>query len=379
MNKRSLKICRGLRALPLFALLLLLATCERRPLEVITPEYVQVTIVNDWLTRFYELGKYDGNYRRMPTGMTVMLWGENSNSPIVESRNSDRITVNLPVDRYRLIIFNQTFSDFHYQSFFEANSYDDMVMRANRYKNSTGWDSYVTDYMHYPDPVGVSLDTFDISQDMVDRDTTIFVFYDDYLNNGAEAYAGKTYRYEIPEMSWPMTVLLYIKAKVKHFLSIKSVEANISGMADGFYFSQIRRTSETGTLKLTGWNATIVGEEADSTAILTDSIASFGMPYGKELVSERDSADNILTFNITLINDSVVQYTYKVAKNMRYIKPDGTEAQIRYRQDLQNIRLEIDLPDQIVVPPVPPKPGGAGFDAKVDPWEDGGTFEFGGF
>jgi hypothetical protein len=283
------------------------------------------------------------------------------------------------VDRYKLIIFNQTFSDFHYQSFFEANSYDDMVMRANRYKNTTGWDSYVTDYMHYPDPVGVSLDTFDISQDMVNKDTTIFVFYDDYLNNGPETYAGKTYRYEIPEVSWPMTILLYIKAKIKHFYSIKSVEANISGMADGFYFSKIRRTSETGTLKLTGWRANMIGEAGDSTAVLTDSIASFGMPYGKELISERDSADNILTFNITLRNDSVVQYTYKVAKDMHYIKPDGTEARIRYRQDLQNIRLEIDLPDLIVVPDIPGPLPGAGFDAKVDPWEDGGTFEFGGF
>ncbi|MBQ9641573.1 MAG: DUF5119 domain-containing protein [Bacteroidaceae bacterium] len=377
MNKRSLTTLRALPAI--LTLLLTLSTCERRPLEVVTPEYVQVTIVNDWLTNYYTLGNYDANYRQMPTGMTVMLWGENSQTPIVESRNSDRITVNLPVDRYRLIIFNQTFSDFHYQSFFEANSYENMVMRANRYANTTGWDSYVTDYMHYPDPIGVSLDTFDISQDMVDKDTTIFVFYDDYLNNGPEAYAGKTYRYEIPEVSWPMTVLLYIKAKIKHILSIKKVEACISGMADGFYFSQIRRTTETGSLKLTGWVPRLTGDPADSLGYITDSIASFGLPYGKELIAERDSADNILTFNITLRNDSVVQYTYKVAKDMHYIKPDGTEARIRYRQDLQNIRLEIELPEVIYVPDIPTPNPGAGFDAKVDPWEDGGTFEFGGF
>ena len=354
-------------------LLLLLASCERRPLEVVTGENVQVTITNDWLTNYQYI------YGQVPTGMTVMLWGDHSQTPIVESRNATSITVNLPVDRYRLVIFNQTFSDFHYQSFYDAGSYDRMAMRSDRYTLSTGWDADVADYMHYPDPVGVSLDTFDITQDMAGRDTTIFVFYDDYISNGPEAYMGKTYRYEIPEIAWPMTVILYVKAKVRRRQAVKSVEANISGMADGFYFSQIRRTSEHGTLKLTDWHMQQLGDPADSLGLLTTQIASFGLPYGKELVSERDSADNILNFNLTLVNDSVRRYSFKVSKDMRYITPEGREAQIRYRQDLHNLQLEIQLPDTIDVPPIPITRSGTGFDAKVDPWEDGGTFEFGGF
>jgi hypothetical protein len=122
-----------------------------------------------------------------------------------------------------------------------------------------------------------------------------------------------------------------------------------------------------------------IGDPADSMGLITVHIPSFGLPYGKELLSQRDSADNILNFNITLINDSVQQCSFKVAKDMRYIDPKGREAQIRYRTDLQNIRLEIDLSDIIVMPPIPIPQGGAGFNAKVDEWEDGGTFEFGGF
>jgi len=370
---KPIKPINPINPIPLLLSLLLLLSCERRPLEVITSENVQVTITNDWLTNYQYI------YGQVPTGMTVMLWGENSQTPIVESRNATSITVNLPIDRYRLIIFNQTFSDFHYQSFFDAGSYENIAMRSDRYTLSTGWDSQVADYMHYPDPVGCSLDTFDITQDMAGRDTTIFVFYDDYISNGPEAYAGQTYRYEIPEVSWPMTVILYVKAKVRRRQAIKAIEANISGMADGFYLSQIRRTTEHGTLKLTDWKMQETGEAADSLGLITTQIASFGLPYGKELVSERDSADNILTFNFTLVNDSVCRYTYKVSKDMRYITPEGREAQIRYRQDLHNIQLEIDLSDTIVMPPIPITRSGAGFDARVDEWEEGGTFEFGGF
>lgn len=352
----------------------LFASCERRPLEVPTEPGVQVKIINDWDNHKFLYGK-------KPNGMTVMLWGENTHDTRIESRNDTVIVFNdLKPDRYRLIIFNETFSDFGYQYFENAGDFESMTMRSKHY-TTRSWDSYVTDYMHYPDPISVSLDTFDITTDMVNRDTTVLVFYDDYIENGPEAYNGKVRTYEIPELAWPMTVNLYIKAKVKRRQAIKKngIEANISGMADGFSFSHINRTTQTGTLKLTDWTMEAIGDPADSMGIITAHIPSFGLPYGKELLSERDSADNILSFYIRLVNDSVQQCTFKVSKDMHYIKPDGREAQIRHRTDLQNIRLEIDLSDIIVMPPIPIPSGGAGFDAKVDEWEDGGTFEFGGF
>ena len=373
-NKRTLRRQTALlMGLATALILTMFASCERRPLEVLADEGVQVKIVNDWDNHNFIYGKE-------PNGMTVMLWGENTHTTRIESRNDTAIVFNdLKPDRYHLIIFNETFSDFGYQYFAEAGSYENMVMRSNHY-TTRGWDSDV-DYMHYPDPISVSLDTFDITNDMTTRDTTIFVFYDDYRKNGSAAYEGKVRTYRIPELAWPMTVNLYIKAKVKRRQAIKrnGIEANISGMADGFYFSQIRRTTETGTLRLTDWTLEAIGDPADSMGLITAHIPSFGLPYGKELLSQRDSTDNILNFYITLVNDSVQRCSFKVAKDMRYITPEGREAQIRYRTDLQNIRLEIDLSDIIVMPPIPIPQGGAGFNAKVDEWEDGGTFEFGGF
>ena len=87
---------------------------------------------------------------------------------------------------------------------------------------------------------------------------------------------------------------------------------------------------------------------------------------------------HILNFCLTLTNDSVVYYSYKVGKDIRYITPEGTEARIRYRRDLQHLQLEITLPEIVELPVVVPQ-GGAGFNAWVDEWEDGGTFDIGGF
>lgn len=358
-------------------LLTVVTACDRRPLEVLLDETVRVRIVADWDTNFFTL------YGTRPNGMTVMIWGSNSTAPLIRTTNSNSVTVSLPQDTYRLMIFNELMEEYApYVQFYEPNSYDRMVVRATTYNAAaTEWDSG-TKYMFTPeDPrIAVALDTFAITKEMVLRDTTIFVPYEEYRDNGYDAYGDRRRLYEIPELPWPMTVDLYVHVKVKHRQSLKTIEGNISGLADGFYPVHIIRTSESGTLKFNSdsWDRTKYGTDNDSMGIITTRMASFGLPYGKEMVAERDSADNILNFCLTLTNDSVVNYSFKVGKDIRYITPEGEEARIRYRQDLWNLQLEVELPEIIDLPPVTPQ-GGAGFNAWVDEWEDGGTFDIGGF
>lgn len=368
----------SLRSLFVVAVLMLLAIvgCERRPLEVIISEQVRVRIIVHWKVNFVEL------YGNTPNGMTVMIWGSNSTAPIIRTTNADNLTVKLPPDTYRMIIFNELAEEYTpYVNFYQATSYDDMVQRATTYTSSDEWDAGYR-YMYTPeDPrIAVALDTFVITTDMVLQDTTMFVPYELYRDNPEIAYYESERVYEIPEFVWPMTVDLYVRLRVKNRQSLKTIEGSISGMADGFYMSKIVRTTETGTLKFNpdNWDRTKYGDESDSLGVVTTRLASYGLPHGKELVSERDSADNILNLHLTLTNDSVVNFAFKVGKDIRYITPEGREAMIRYRQDLQHLQLQIDLPDIIDLPYIVPT-GGAGFDAKVDEWEDGGTFDIGGF
>lgn len=355
----------------------LFSSCERRPLEVRAQETVNVKFTVKWKVNFVTL------YGETPNGMTVMLWNS-QNEPVVKTTNDDHISLQLLPDKYRMIIFNELAEEYApYLKFYDTDNYDRMSVRATRISpsGSRSWDSDIT-YMYTPeDPrIAVALDSFLITDEMLMGDSMIFIPYEEYRDNGYKAERISEYVYEIPEVPWPMTVDLYVRVKVKHRNSLRQLEGNISGMADGFYLSHIIRTQETGILKLKSqeWAKTRLGEPEDSMGLLESKVASFGLPYGKELLSQRDSTDNVLTLNLTLVNDSTIQRSFNVGKHLMYITPEGDEAVIRYRQDLQNLSLVIDLPDIINLPDVTPA-SGAGFDAEVDDWEDGGAIDIGGF
>ena len=372
-------------------ILIAVAACERRPLEVIVGEKVRVRLVIDW--RFYfttdfgeQISVGDNEYidsaaynyyGGVPNGMTIMLWGQNTGDRIYQAVNGHTASLSLRPDVYRLIIFSNTESEYIYMGLQDRENFDDVTMRLYHYASR----SASGDYIWYPDPIGVAVDTFEITKEMAVQDTTVFMPYETYIGGNYERETVSERYFEIPERATPMTVTLYIKARVKYRQSMKSIEASISGMADGFYLSRINRTRESGTIELdpNGWEFLTYGEERDSMGLIVNKTATFGLPYGKELLAERDSADNVLSFRITLANDSVQQCSFRVGKNISYLTPEGREAQVRYRQDLHDLRLEIDLSDVIVMPPIANARAGAGFDAVVVDWEDGGTIEVGGF
>ena len=366
MNKRSLTYC-------IFCLTLLatIVACDRRPLEVIVNNTVRVDVVARWRVVYVDL------YGSVPTGMTVMVWGDDSRTPLVETTNEDRVTLRLKEGNYRVLVYNQMEREFlPYMRFYNQTSYDNIMARNTTYQSSTDGKTYT----HYPDPIGVAIDSFTISDQMVIQDTVIFMPYDDYISYGAGQEYVLEKVYEFPDTPWPMTVNVYLTCRVKHRQSVRGIEASLSGLADGFYLSRIVRTTEEPTIEFDPkqWTFTAYGDDADSLGYITNSTPSFGLPYGKELLSQRDSTDNVLNLRIYLTNDSVMNLSYNVGKNIRYITPEGREAEIRYREDLHNLRLEIDLTDVINLPIID-NATGTGFDAIVVDWDDGGVIDVGGY
>lgn len=353
-------------------LVVALAACERRPLEVIVNNTVRVDLVARWRLVYVDL------YGSVPTGMTVMLWQEGFNTPpIVETTNEDHVTLQLTQGRYYLILFNQVEREYlPYMRFYQQASFHDIVARNTTYRSTVDGNTYT----HYPDPIGVAVDTINISTDMVVSDTVIFMDYKDYLGYGASMEYVTEKVFQMNTTPWPMTVNVYLTCRVKHRQSVRGIEASLSGLADGFYLSRVVRTQELATVEFDPkqWNFTAYGSDTDSLGYITNSTPSFGLPYGKELLSQRDSTDNVLNLRIYLTNDSVMNLSYNVGKNIRYITPEGREAEIRYREDLRNLRLEIDLTDVIDLPIIDNQ-SGTGFDAIVVDWDDGGVIDIGGY
>lgn len=369
MTRRSLKqLLTFLQPLAAVAALLLTTGCERRPMEVILDETVRVKLVINWQVNFAEL------YGEEPNGMTIMLWGSNAQQPTVRAVNGNSIMLNLKPDTYRMLIFSDREDEYApYMQLRDAGSYDDISMRCQHFR------LYDEDFIYNAEQIGIAADTFSITEEMVLRDTTVFVPYEKYRDNPDAIYHESERLYEIPEVGMPMTVNLYLKAKVKRYHSIKSIEADLSGLADGFFMTRVNRTTEAGTMILNPetWHVYRYGDTADSLGIITNETLCFGLPYGKETLSERDSTDNVLRLRVTLTDNSVQTISYNVGKELRYLTPEGREAQIRYREDLHNILLELDLSDVIVMPPMPDTGAGTGFSAVVDEWEDGGTIDIG--
>lgn len=350
-------------------LALMLCACERRPLEVMLGEEVRVDLVIDWVTNHAEI------YKEQPNGMTVMVWGSDLSRPVkVTSVNGHRVSFLLPPDTYRLLVHNETSQEFAYQSFHDYYDYVASAMRSSHYTSVKAWDAGV-DYIQYPDPVGITAAEFVISDDMAESDTIIFIPYEDWRKNGASYYDVPVRLYTIEELAWPMTVNLAVRAKVRRPQSLASIEGAISGMAEGFYLSRVNRTAESGSLRLVNddsyrWSFETRGEPQDSAGYIHFTIPSFGLPYGRELLAQRRDSDNMLAFHFTLTDGTVIDTTFAVGRQIRYITPEGREAEIRYREDLYNLELEIDLDDEIIFPPSDSDGGNAGFDADVDRWDD---------
>ena len=373
--KRSLKTAAATVAA---AILLLTAACERRPLEVILDMLVKVTIIVKWTVEFctyYEM--------EPPSGMTLMLWGEHDSIPSIHvTNNVSSVRLQLKPDRYKLIIFNQSFDEFGTFHFEDINSYDRIAARANimQTRQNQEWDMGVR-YICDPEPFAVALDSFEVTEDMIASDSTYFIWYNDFKRDPQQAlHTEREYVMELPETPYPMTTVLHCIIRVKGIENMHAVEGSISGMADGFYLSRVDRTVETGNMFLPTWKATRTraddGEEFD---IIQTDMRVWGLPNGKEDVANRDSTDNVLKLCFTLVDGSKKTFTFNVGKTLRYLVPTH-EFQERWRQ-LQHIQVEIVITDPFICPDLPDvKPDGehSGFDAWVDPWEDGGLIDIGG-
>lgn len=375
-----------LRILPLsLALLLTLLTgCERRELEVDLGQLVRMSIIVNWRTDISvgvseeDSAFFSDFYDGVPNGMTVMLWGQRLGNRYVKSSNGNSVDVLLPPDYYKLIVFNNSETDYlPYMRLFNPTSYDSIMMRSMHYTPTRSY--WLNDYIYYPEPMAVALDSFEVTEDMVSKNAIIFLPYDEFEKNGELPVNEYERTFSVNEKPSPMTVNLSLKLKVRFRHSLKAIEASLSGMADGYYLTTVNRSSESGAIELSSsnWQYYAVGDPADSMGVIVNTTQAYGLPYGKELVEERDSTDNVLRLRVTIYNDSVMEYEFNVGKELRYLTPEGVEAQVRTREDLYNLQLELDVKDVIILPFM--EGGGAGFSADVADWEEGGTIDVGGF
>ena len=352
-------------ACALLALLTIVA-CDRRLIEEYEYNYAHVRINVDWESYFTE----------RPTGMTVMLFdstGHNPNTSV--TNNIHTTTFTLGPGRYQLLIFNQSFDEFGSKRFEQTVSYDSIAARATNVTTheNEDWDRGVV-YMREPEPIGVALDTFTISREMLNDYITIYPHQPITRSIVEEEDDGY---YAVKDTAYLMTSTLYIYVLIKGMNNMRSVEGSITGMADGFRLGQIYRTQETATLLLDNWQTNQVSPDGRE-GWITTHLPTFGLPHGKETAESRKEEDNVITLHFTLRDGSTRDFTYNVGKYVKYRLESGHYvSRTTLELDLELI-IEAPLFDVPELPDVTPSEGGGGgFDAHVDDWDDGGTIDIG--
>lgn len=357
-------------------MLLVMASCNRRPLEVMEPTKTQLKLIVDWETHFGQ----------KPNGMTVMIWGDGWTRPYVNSSNNvESMHLELDPGHYRVIVMNKSFSEYGTMRFFDTNDFDNITAHGTditQYTNGP-WDEGIT-YMPDPEMIGCAVDEFDVTEDMLLEQVTFYP-YKEWIN--AHRYANTRWMQE-PDGTYSTTVVahkevtkLNVWVRIKGIEYLRSMIGNISAMADGFQLSQYWRTTDERYMlfEREKWAQTY---DTDTIGVgrMYYALPVFGLPHGKEYVAQRTEDNNVLTLYVTLVDGSTRTFTFNVGKEIKY---RGLEENVYKDLDPELLidllmDLELELEIEIELPPVKPQSeSSSGFDAEVDPWEDGGTIDIG--
>ena len=363
----------------LMLLFIVVASCYREPLELYKQGDSKVVIGYEWSDWL----KYNTT---TPEGIYVMYFkdGNTVTSGNLTHDLDGETHEKMPNGTYKQMVMTNNFSyytDRQNMSFYNTDDFEKMmaISRTHDITDMNAWDAGRR-YLKEPLPIGVAIDSFEVK---MDNDGLIFYEYD--KDDGVD-----TLNQERQDTIWPMTTTLTIRVKVRgiNYLqapSMGGVDGYISGLADGFFFSQKWRRSNVGDIKLNHWR--FDGYETSSASrraegdteykvgwIATD-IQTFGLPHGRELLHQRTPQSNFLKLHFLLIDDSTIDFDYDVGKMIHY---DGDDGSLDVTFDKANVSLQLDLEidahtvgeDEVpTIPYAQPKGTGA-FDADVEPWGD---------
>ena len=355
----------------LLAVLALASGCDRRPLEVMEPMKATVRLEFDWETR----------YGFTPESMTVMIWRENSNNPIVQTTHEvHSMQVELDPATYHVVAFSYSPDEYGSMEFRDIEDYNTISARGKDvtlYENSD-WDAGVT-YMTDPEDIGVVAEDFTITEEMLLEQVT-FHPYETWIKHrvaNTRFYQEADGTYSLPLVIKPVLTKLNVWVEVEGIENVASLTGSISGMADGFYLTHSYRTEEERTMLLPPDKWTLTKQEDTDATFLFHSIPVFGLPHGKEPLETRESDNNIFKLYAVLRDGTSMLYTYEVGKLIKY---RGLEDGMAFDYDM-HLELEMDLvlsistlgEDAIPKFPdvIPSGDIGSGFGADVEAWQDG--------
>ncbi len=363
-----MKTC--VRMLVFAAVLLLFAACRHQELCYHHPHTANVRIDVDW-SRFepYET----------PTGMTLQLYPEESlldgetreemgsQGTIATSEGvithltntTSHAVLTLPVNRYHVLVFNQSTTEFGSFSFRDMEDLGSAVVvmrsRSRWYRSGSGEgsgeggsDGSGDEVATEPEWLGVgNCDDARVTQAMIDAEA---------VHPGTVEQKPPTVIAEVT----PHNVIYTVKVRIymNNIYNLRSARASMTGLAEGYLLTRDRRLSTTVTHLLEAWSMT--QDEADPAKGYIDAaFTCFGLPDGHTGAA----AANRLTLEALLVdNKTIERFEFSVGD---LFELDGS--------DPNRMTYSVVIPDPVTLSDAEPDPdsnSGGGFDVTVDDWGD---------
>ena len=339
----------------LIVAILLFASCEHKELCYKHPHTTKVRIDVDW-SKFI---KYE-----IPTGMTLMLYPQFSETGVISSlsNTTSHAIVNLGADRYHVMVFNQSGSEFGSITFRGLDKQETAEVIVNEHKSR--WYSVRNEYEKVatdPEWLGVgNIGNAEVTQQMIDAEVAATM--------GGATRSGETVIATITPLNIVHTVK--VKVHIKGIYNLRSARGSLNGMAEGYHLTAMQPLGSKVTHLMEEW--TMKRDAADPTmGVIEASFTSFGLPSGHQSTAE----ENMLTLSMLLVdNKTVKEFSFSVGDKFTS-NQNGDNVE---EEDGVQLHLYLELSPNITLPDVQPEGGSSGgFDATVDDWGDEEEFEVG--
>ena len=269
--------------------------------------------------------------KEVPTGMTVMVFPWSGGAPqTVLTNEITHADFSLEPGRYRILVFNQSTTEFGTLDFLGMDSYE--TARAVVQHTTSRWYSRGDDELIGVEPEWLAsdkLDEFDVSDNFSEVTLT------------------------------PKNVLsqIQVSVKVPGIKNLRYVRGSLTGISEGFLLGQGKPLLSKVTYLLESWTKS-VDENEVTLGTLKASVKCFGLP---ETVSP-DAENNQLSLSALLI-DNKTQVDHQFAVGDKFQK-DENSSELGY-----TVSLHVDVKVPQPLPEVKPSEGSSGgFDVTIQDW-----------
>lgn len=369
---------------PIIILAVLALSGCRRDLWIYTDQFRQVELITDW-----------SDASEKPDGMTWWFMnteepGDNYHRTVAEVTHT---WLDLPRGTYSGVVFDYSPDEYSHQEFVGMEHIDSALVHLRAAADQPSpdvqlfGDSAVASYMEgIPrNPYNSEMYTVAAEPEIMNADTihdvTVVTGEEGELirwekrGRYAELLATQTLHAYPKPIVWELRVLVHVRG----INYMRDVRGSVSGLTDGCWLGTLRHTSTPCLQSLDSWQRRL---ESDNEGYITTSVKTFGLPDLDMPPSPLDMRNDQATRVGGYFGDP--NYNEHLRLNLRFLLRDQAtvltyhfnvgEDCITINEDQLVVRIDIPI-DYPGAPDLPyvDEVEGAGFDATVTPWADGGT------